>query len=191
MATAAPQPHIFGLPDRDGMGMGMGIYQGQATPVSSQSTKLLDPKNMKSLMLRNFEACSRLPRRDQAPPVPGSEHVAPRVDGRRSAPSVLTNSAENDRHEPDEVQRLLALDINELLRHTSKVQRERHHHRLSSYYSFVSICERVGAAPLLVMLCVLLEQPVRKVQTLEQPPRKMLLLGEKESRGGADRDSRS
>ena len=91
MATAAPQPHIFGLPDRDGMGMGMGIYQGQATPVSSQSTKLLDPKNMKSLMLRNFEACSRLPRRDQAPPVPGSEHVAPRVDGRRSAPSVLTN----------------------------------------------------------------------------------------------------
>lgn len=148
MATAAPQPPLFGLPDHDGMGMGMGIYQGQAAPGSSQAAKLLDPENMRSLMLRSFEACPPRPsRRDQAlaAVVPGSEHGDPRIviDGRRSAPSVLTkNSANNTiRRQPDDddVQRLLALDINELVRHTSKVQRERHHHHLTSYYSFVSI----------------------------------------------------
>ena len=126
------------------MVMGMGICQRQATPGSSQTAKLLDPKNMRSLMLRSFGACPPRPlRRDQAlAAAPGSEHGDRRVvDGRRSAPSVLThsNDAENARHRPDEdVQRLLALDINELVRHTSKVQRERQHHHMSSYFSLVS-----------------------------------------------------
>jgi len=79
---------------------------------ASHAMKLLDLENVRRLMLRNLDVC-----RKDSPPLRGGQ-ASPRVP-----------ETDRERHQaptdPSHVTRLLALDIEELLQHTSRVQRKR------------------------------------------------------------------
>lgn len=77
--------------------------------------KLLDLDNVRNLMLRNLHVCRK------APSTLNDDHALPHVPETDSSP-YYGSTVEAD---PSDVNKLLALDIEELVRHTYRVQRER------------------------------------------------------------------
>lgn len=77
--------------------------------------KLLDLDNVRSLMLRNLDVCRKVPSTLQDAQL--LSHV-PQTDSGPFCGSV-------GGADPSDVNQLLALDIEELVRHTYRVQRER------------------------------------------------------------------
>lgn len=94
------------------------FYQEHAPPdlAQRQAMKLLDIENVRSLLLRNVRRKGPLSRNDHesTSPVPETND-----DLDRTAAAAATMGQPG-------VNRLLALDIEELVRHTSRLQRERH-----------------------------------------------------------------
>lgn len=124
------------------------LHQPQAVQRHTLSTtmsnfKLLDPETVRSLMLRKVETCSG----GSSCSITAGEGPAPHVlgalgidDNRASSRSHHANRpwlpASTERailaapySTPDEIERLLTLNVEELMCHTSKVQRQRLQHR--------------------------------------------------------------
>lgn len=96
-------------------------HQEHAPPVLAQrqAMKLLDLDNVRSLLLRSV--CRKGPpsrnNHRNAPHVPDTDPDLDHADAAATAAAAM---------DPSGVNRLLALDIEELVRHTSRLQRKRH-----------------------------------------------------------------
>lgn len=135
LAAASFKPHGVGVAVDHLDNESRELEAPRAPP--QHTMKLLDLDNVRSLMIRNLDVS----RKD--PPTLNDDHVLPHVPETDGDPHYGTHGVA-DR---SDVNRLLALDIEELVRHTYRVQRER---RTAAYVRVVSSGMRIGlltAAP--------------------------------------------
>lgn len=113
LAAASPKPHgvdvVVGPLDSESW-----EFEALRDPTPN-AMKLLDLKNVRSLMLRNLDVCRK------GPPTLNDDQRLPRVPETDSDLHCGTAEVANS----SDVNKLLALDIEELVRHTYRVQRER------------------------------------------------------------------
>lgn len=94
-------------------------HQGY-TPVPTETTKLLDSENVRTLMLRNNQACPNMAKWHDQIRIPAGG------DFSSTGPPSEKGRVKADVVDPSEVSMLLELDTEELMRHTFRVQRERY-----------------------------------------------------------------
>lgn len=124
LAAASYRPHVVGAAVDPLDSESWGLDASRSPP--QHAMKLLDLDNVRSLVLRNLDVCRK------GPSTMNDDQAFPRVPETDSDPNYVTEGVAG----PSDVNKLLALDVEELVRHTCRVQRERRaaaYVRLESY----------------------------------------------------------